>query len=444
MNSTGIEWCDFTWNPVTGCPGPKLSAGCAHCYAERMANTRLRGRCGYDPTEPFMVTYHEDKLEEPLKMAKPKRIFVCSMGDLFHDDVDPDYIDEVFAVMAMCPQHEFFVLTKRVDRMENYLTSRIDGGDFWERMDNAEMYSDVYAELEQPYGEVPTGFAYDRLCRLEKGAEHASRIFKEKKPLPNVRLMATVCNQEEADRLLPILLSIPGGWEFGVSLEPLLGPVNLTPYLDGWLRCTSCDWFGDYPDWRCVDCGHVVSYTEAFPENGPELWAWGAICPKCGVTVGPNSEREKPFASSACPSCKSDIVEAERTDRPAALRWVICGGENGQGARPVHPYWVKSIYEQCWRTWTPLFFKGWGAWLPLDQFLTDPPISWLCSYVYEDGQFYPTRIKNGLHSIATYRCKRPENTMFYGERYQEFPLMARASADVPTPSEPVDMDPVPF
>lgn len=84
MSKSKIEWTDKVWNPVTGCT--KISPGCANCYAERMSK-RLAGRCGYPKDDPFKVTVHPERLGEPAKWTKPWRVFVCSMGDLFHDNV---------------------------------------------------------------------------------------------------------------------------------------------------------------------------------------------------------------------------------------------------------------------------------------------------------------------------------------------------------------------
>ena len=120
MSETRIEWADATWNPITGCS--PISEGCANCYAERMSK-RLAGRAGYPADNPFGVVLHsEKKLLEPLRWRKPRKIFVCSMGDLFHEDVPEEWIDQVFAVMALAPQHTFMVLTKRPERMQAYLS----------------------------------------------------------------------------------------------------------------------------------------------------------------------------------------------------------------------------------------------------------------------------------------------------------------------------------
>ncbi len=121
MQATKIAWTDATWNPVTGCT--KVSAGCAHCYAERMAK-RLRGRGGYPTDDPFRVTLHKNKLNEPLRWRKPRMVFVCSMGDLFHPSVPDEFIYEALSIMVLCQQHYFQILTKRPERMAA-ITQRI-------------------------------------------------------------------------------------------------------------------------------------------------------------------------------------------------------------------------------------------------------------------------------------------------------------------------------
>jgi protein gp37 len=110
-----IKWTNVTWNPVTGCT--KISPGCHHCYAEKMAK-RLGGRFGYPKNNPFEPgTIHYDKLNAPLFWNKPSKIFVCSMGDLFHDAVPDDIIRGVLDVCHISPRHTFQILTKRPERM---------------------------------------------------------------------------------------------------------------------------------------------------------------------------------------------------------------------------------------------------------------------------------------------------------------------------------------
>ena len=168
--ATKIEWTDETWNPVTGCT--KVSAGCKNCYAERMSK-RLAGRYGYPADDPFRVTLHPDRLEQPLRWRKPRRVFVCSMGDLFHKDVPLYFQVNVWRTMADSPHHTFQVLTKRADLMQHRLQP-----------------------LSQTFG-----------------------------VLPNVWLGVTAENQIRANERIPALLKIPAAVRF-VSCEPLLGPID--------------------------------------------------------------------------------------------------------------------------------------------------------------------------------------------------------------------------
>ncbi len=111
--SSSIEWTESTWNPVTGCT--KISAGCAHCYAERMAK-RLKAMGQHRYRNEFKVTLQPDMLDTPLHWKRPRMIFVNSMSDLFHEEISADYIAKVFAVMQDAQQHTFQVLTKRPER----------------------------------------------------------------------------------------------------------------------------------------------------------------------------------------------------------------------------------------------------------------------------------------------------------------------------------------
>lgn len=173
--ATHIEWADETWNPVTGCD--PISEGCEHCYAKRMAR-RLAGRFGY-PAAPhqFDVTIHEGKMDQPLHWKKPRRIFVCSMSDLFHADVPTSVITAAFNVMERATQHTFLVLTKRVVSMIGWY---------------------ALMRLNRPAYRIPS----------------------------NVLLGVTAENQARADERIPILLQIPAAGYF-VSLEPMLGAVDL-------------------------------------------------------------------------------------------------------------------------------------------------------------------------------------------------------------------------
>ncbi len=176
---TKIEWCDETWSPVTGCS--PVSPGCKECWAERMAK-RLRGRFGYPADEPFRVTFHRDRLDQPLRWKKPRRIFVASMGDLFHKDVTSSCIQRIWDKMWQADWHTFLVLTKRPERMYEYVNEPR----------NIPMY----------------------------GGEGGDW------PLPNVWLGTSCENQATADERIPHLLRCRAAVRF-ISLEPMLGPVDV-------------------------------------------------------------------------------------------------------------------------------------------------------------------------------------------------------------------------
>ncbi|WKW86688.1 hypothetical protein SEA_KARHDO_62 [Mycobacterium phage Karhdo] len=194
--NTSIEWTDATWNPVTGCT--EVSPGCDHCYAKTFAE-RWRGTPGHYFEHGFDVQLRPDKLDQPLRWRKPRKIFVNSMADLFHDDVPDDYIAKVFAVMALASQHTFQVLTKRHGRMRSLLCD----GEF------QQLVYDAWGTLDTPKGQ-PT---------MEDWPWPGW-------PLPNVWLGVSTENQQWADIRIPALLDTPADVRF-ISAEPLLGPINL-------------------------------------------------------------------------------------------------------------------------------------------------------------------------------------------------------------------------
>lgn len=246
-----------TWNPIVGCT--KISEGCDHCYAERMAN-RLASIAVKDDSTPLNLdgigAYGEvinpygewngktqlipSALDKPLKWVKPRAVFVCSMGDLFHDTVLFSHIDDVMQVIFTNPQHIFIVLTKRPERMAEY-------------------------------------FAYLNTEMKDYGGYEAAK---------NLWLGVTAENQQRANQRIPVLLKIPAAKRF-VSIEPMLGHIYLFEseddfsynYLDGSRFCagmnepiidTKLDWVivgGEtgpgarpmHPDWvrsvrdRCIN-----------------------------------------------------------------------------------------------------------------------------------------------------------------------------------------------
>ncbi len=121
MKTTKIEWTDKTWNPITGCT--KISAGCANCYAEIMSK-RLQAMKQDKYKNGFTLTMHNDVLDEPIKWKKPHTIFVCSMSDLFHENVPFVFIDKVMETIKSTPQHNYQILTKRASRMAEYFSDK--------------------------------------------------------------------------------------------------------------------------------------------------------------------------------------------------------------------------------------------------------------------------------------------------------------------------------
>ena len=310
---TAIEWTDATWNPITGCS--VVSPGCTNCYAMRLAGTRLQShpsRAGLTHTTKAgpvwngTVRLNEAWLTQPLQWGRPRKIFVCAHGDLFAEGVPDAWIDRVFAVMALAPQHTFQVLTKRAARMRAYLQSGRATPVGMEAMDIT-----LQAHFADPRSKIGAGL------KLKGDIAHLAVW-----PLPNVWLGVSAEDQRRADERIPDLLATPAAVRF-VSAEPLLGPVDLHPYLLGFAA--------GHPA-SCV-CGHGHGFTR---------------CPNYGCVA------------QRCHRCE---CQAFRKVRGAdGLHWVIAGGESGPGARPMHPQWARDIRDQCAAAGVPFHFKQWGAW----------------------------------------------------------------------------------
>jgi protein gp37 len=222
-DNSAIEWTDATWNPVTGCS--KVSPGCANCYAERLAPRVFAGQivvvqegvgeCSYRPRVFTDVRCHEPRLEQPLHWRKPRRIFVNSMSDLFHEDVPDAFIDKVFAVMALAPQHTFQILTKRAERMRGY---------FVDQKPPIAAIAYQMGEAAYPFGSAEGGLMQWGGIVAEKWTNGTYW------PLPNVWLGVSVENQHFANERIPLLLQTPAAVRF-ISAEPLLGPVDISMWL---------------------------------------------------------------------------------------------------------------------------------------------------------------------------------------------------------------------
>ncbi len=227
MNKTNIEYLDFTWNPVTGCTS--VSDGCTHCWARAMHNRKLWG------DRPFSeVTLHPERLDEPLKRKKAARIGVCFMSDIFNDRIPEDFIDSVFGITAQCEDHVFLILTKRAERMYEFM---------------------------RRYG-------YQQFANLWMGV--------------------SIENQQAADERIPWLLKTRAAVRW-VSYEPAIGPLDLE--YSGWRIacdekrfCGSCD----------IGIGHVgINWVVCGAESGPKArpmkleWATSIVqqCQAAGVPI---------------------------------------------------------------------------------------------------------------------------------------------------------------
>lgn len=292
MAKSSIEWTDATWNPIAGCS--KVSAGCKNCYAERMAKRLIAmGKEKYVGTVDAQgrwtgkINFDEAALVAPLRWKKPRMVFVNSMSDLFHEAVPDKFIDRVFAVMALCPQHTFQVLTKRPERMAVYLAELAVGPRVLERIEW-------------------TG---------AKMVEDGDRFHVDQWPLPNVWLGGSVENQEQADKRIPKLLECPAAVRF-LSCEPLLGAVR-------------------------VD----------------DIYHYGAILkPLVGLRWEQRADGFHLFPKARGPK----------------IDWVICGGESGPNARPMHPDWARGLRDQCQAAEVRFFFKQWGI---AREFIRDDGLS---------------------------------------------------------------------
>lgn len=225
-DKSSIEWTDATWPIVQGCDYE--SPGCTHCYAVpllwRMAHNPnpaisgpLQGVVAKNAAGKLhftgKVALREDRLDWPLKWKEPRQIFVPSHGDLFHPSVPDWFIDKVFAVMALCPQHTFQVLTKRSKRMREYLST-----------------PDVAARVWKAANEIPD--CSERLYLRALGMNGGDWGGATPWPLRNVWAGVSTEDQPRADERIPDLRATPAAVRF-ISAEPLLGPLDIAEHLIG-------------------------------------------------------------------------------------------------------------------------------------------------------------------------------------------------------------------
>lgn len=362
---TKIEWASETINPIRTADGgyhcTKISPGCANCYAE-VINNRFGNKKPFDNT-PVEFVLKESELEKPLRWKKPKRIFVQSMGDLFHPDIPDELISKIWDAMWKAQHHTFLILTKRPERMKQWIKENAYKKHFgwvpeertpfapsdlihlddlfernmcgWESVDKCDCNGGYICDYP-PDDESDTCEHGNRLCMpyncpiacanptekklKENGLDGQYEIDEEgysvdcdwmeifERPrnafVSNVWLGATVENQPQAEERISILRQIPAAKHF-VSVEPMLGPVDLK--------------LGPYPPCNHRGCYNHITHP----------------CERCGRLQG-----------------------------RLPIDWVICGGETGPKARPAHPDWVRSLRDQCQNAGVPFFFKSWGDWGP--------------------------------------------------------------------------------
>ncbi len=278
MGDTKIEWSEKVWNPVRGCT--RISPGCENCYAERQSarfsdpGQYAHGfvkRVAAGPRWTGKLALIPEKLGEPLSWRKPALVFVNSMSDLFHERLSNEDIAAVFGVMAACPQHTFQVLTKRAERLP-------------------EWFGWLGAEVPvEALGRIAAAVSGRDLCDLSDDAAW---------PLPNIWLGVSVEDQQRANERIPHLLATPAAVRF-LSVEPMLGPVDLRQYL-----------------W-----GSIAEIPGSALNDGAPALPW----------------------------------------RRNLLHWVICGGESGPEARPFDLNWARDLRGQCRDAGVPFFMKQVGA-----------------------------------------------------------------------------------
>ncbi|MFI7608515.1 DUF5131 family protein [Micromonospora sp. NPDC049366] len=272
---TDVEWADETWNPLLGCF--RISGGCDFCYAIRTAKVRS-GHPNRAVAEAFAglverrngrldwtgkINLMEERLTQPLRWRKPRKVFVNALSDLFHDAVPVEFIARVFAVMAATPQHTYQILTKRHGRMRSLLR------------DECQCHaSGTHFRSAMEWAATPHSPTY--VPGLRSGLHHRMTW-----PLPNVWIGVSVEDQKTADLRIPALLETPAAVRW-LSMEPLIGPVDLFGEADahghrGW----PTHWLTGRPTWgteeahpngmvgRPLEVAPRVDWVVAGGESGP-------------------------------------------------------------------------------------------------------------------------------------------------------------------------------
>ena len=395
---SNIEWCTDTWNPIRGCS--RVSAGCQRCYAERQAIRQIGGayaglikRTSHGPAWTGEIRTVPDLLDQPLRWAKPRRVFVNSMSDLFHESVPFEFIAAVFSIMAVTTRHTYQVLTKRPERMRSFFDWVLDG-----RSANS------FDADERIMKHWPPAIPWKASGKnAGAGYDNCGPAF----PFENVWLGVSVEDQATADERIPLLLQTPAAVRF-VSYEPALGPVDFSRWMRG----------HDADRGTCLSGGPLGRASDRSGRN--DLEARGSqsgplegriahdpvrTTPSrerdgIGLPAGARDDGRQAASCASAPTCVSTLQGANpcRTDDQSyqrqalgqssgeprnshelgaeaarhkgaraasgtelpALSWVIVGGESGPKARPCDIGWIRSTVEQCEAASVPVFVKQLG------------------------------------------------------------------------------------
>lgn len=359
-----IEWTDRTWNPVVGCR--KVSDGCKNCYAEAMTSRVAMMQEAQGRESPYLrvvavdrrkwtgrAVFLPERLGEPLRWRKPRRVFVNSMSDLFHEDITFEQIAAVFGVMAATPHLTYQVLTKRPARMLEFIRWVESGSaaavDSY--LSSPSMVEAIAARashvppLKEPPPPTPElRMIFDAAAPIVNPTLAPSRFHHLRRlgethwqpwPLQNVHIGVSVEDQRSADERIPLLLQCPAALRF-LSIEPLLGPVDLG--LAGG-ECPACN--GEaVPSEAIAEHESACEYV-----SHDTLDDGGGRCTTCGKGLRP------------CAVCGP----YHGRTAPRGIGWVIVGGESGRGARPCDVSWIRSVVEQCKGAGVPVFVKQLGA-----------------------------------------------------------------------------------
>ncbi|AMR77658.1 phage Gp37/Gp68 family protein [Cupriavidus nantongensis] len=390
-NST-IEWTDHTFNPFIGCT--KVGPGCDNCYAEHLMDKRMH-KVVWGPHGERVRTSaanwrkplawnarHESFFAEH---GRRQRVFCASLADVFDNAVSVQWRYDLLRLIMDTPNLDWLLLTKRIGNAEPMLEQSM------------------------------------------RALTHGREGWRDNY-LPNVWLGATIVNQAEADRDIPKLVEIPARVRF-LSMEPLLGPVDIAKWLEPW-TCSDCAYHGSENDsgaCMCADCGIEAQYDESIGS---------ARCAQCSKDDGTSDD-----VGDTCPKCAS--VRGWGRDygfkfdsEKKLLDWIIVGGESGLGARPMHPDWARSLRDQCAAAGVPLLFKQWGEYLPWTHFnvakIDDPPeqtrfgtMEWQDDHWEHVG--YPTWADSADGVIDDLQCmgrvgKKAAGRLLDGVQHDGFPV----------------------